>query len=189
MCPILDHDSLIPIQNYSYNKLLNVTISSMKAKAIFLIHSMDPVVLKRQAFQYLISQLQQKYYPEEHEFLKATPMSYSNVPSLVKELNFFLDKDGLIRSKERHTKCLSMDYDAINLVLISKNSPLTSLLVLDCHCRCKHLGVESTLNLLRQSGFWLPFARTFIKKTIKSCKVITTVLSSYQIPPSFQQIE
>ena len=91
-------------------------------------------------------------------------MSYSNVPSLVKELNLFLDKDGLIKSRGRHSKCLSMDYDAINPVLISKHSHLTTLLVLDSHVRCKHLGVESTLNLLRQSGFRLPYARTFIKK-------------------------
>ena len=80
-------------------------------------------------------------------------MSYSNVPSLVKELNLFLDKDGLIRFRGCHSKCLSMDYDSINPVLISKHSPLTSLIVLDCHCRCKNLGVESTLNLLRQAGF------------------------------------
>ena len=172
VCPVLDHDSLIPIQNYSsYNKLLNITISIMKAIANFCKTSADPVVQKRQAFQYLISQLQQKYYPEEYAFLKATPMSYSNVPSLVKELNMFLDKDGLIRSRGRHSKCLSMDYDAINPVLVSKHNHLTSLIVLDCHCRSKHLDVESTLNLLRQSGFWLPYARTFIKKTLKSCKV------------------
>ena len=163
MCPILDHDSLIPIQNFSYSKLINITISIMKAEQIFIKSSVDPVVLKRQVLQYLISHLQQKYYLEEYAFLIATPMSYSNVPSLVKELNLFLDKDGLIRSRGRHSKCLSMDYDAINPVLISKHCPLTALIVLDCHFRCKHLGVESTLNLLRLSGFWLPFARTLRK--------------------------
>ena len=143
----------------------------MKAKAKFCKTSVD-TILKRQAFHYLVSQLQQKYYPEELAFLKATPMSYSNVPSLVKELNLFFDRDGLIRSRGRHSKCLSMDYDAINPVLISKHSHSTKLLVLDSYVRCKHLGVESTLNLLRQSGFWLPYARTFIKKTLKSCKVL-----------------
>ena len=76
MCPILNHDLLIPIQNFSsYTKLINVTISIMKAEAIFMKRSVDPVVLKQQAFQYLISQLQQKYYLEENSFLIATPMS------------------------------------------------------------------------------------------------------------------
>ena len=37
------------------------------------------------------------------------------------------------------------------------------------HNTCKHLGVESTLNYVRQSGCWILQARQAIRKVIENC--------------------
>ena len=91
------------------------------------------------------------------------------MPPLIKSLNLFLDANGLLRSKGRISKCLALEYDTVNPLLLSKHSLFTLLLIKESQFKCKHLGVGSTLNHLRQSGFWLPSARTTIKKVIKQC--------------------
>ena len=66
----------------------------------------------------------------------------SSIPPLVRQLNLFLDDDGLIRSKGRFTIESS-------LILLPRHSRLTNLIILDCHHRQHHVGVGGTIVALR----------------------------------------
>ena len=59
----------------------------------------------------------------------------------------------------------------INPILIAKDHALTLLIIHDCHFRSKHLGIQTTLNKVRLSGFWIPKARQAVKKVISQCLI------------------
>ena len=39
------------------------------------------------------------------------------------------------------------------------------------HKRCKHLGIQATLNKIRLSGFWIPIVRQAVKSVISQCTI------------------
>ena len=49
---------------------------------------------------------------------------------------------------------------------MAKDHNLTELMIVEYHKRCKHLRIQSTLNKIRHSGFWIPRARQAVKKVI-----------------------
>ena len=91
------------------------------------------------------------------------------VPELVDRLDLFLDNKGLIRSKGRIGKTVIYDYDVVNPILLAKNHHLTNLIILFYHQRCKHLGIQSTLDAIRKAGFWITRMRQAVKKIIATC--------------------
>ena len=42
-------------------------------------------------------------------------------------------------------------------------------MIVEYHNRCKHLGIQSTLNKIRLSGFWIHRARQAAKKVTSRC--------------------
>lgn len=56
-------------------------------------------------------------------------------------------------------------------VLLPGFSHLTALIIMDCHVKCKHLGIAATLCKFRLSGFWVHKARQRIKAVISSCSL------------------
>ena len=177
--------NLVPFERHSsYTKLLSVTMAVMKAKNIFLKLPVNHDEIKNEAFQYLVSKMQSECFPEELTFLKSCPSNYHNVPTLVNNLNLFLDSKGLIRTRGRISNYSKFDFDSLNPVLLGKNHHLSKLIVRSSHFDSNHLGTESTLDRLRQSGFWLPQARHTIKKVLKEC-IICNKYNSRSFKTSF----
>jgi len=119
------------------------------------------------AKRYWLTVEQRKYFYEEFNFLEGKQPV--DAPVLVKNLNLFIDKDNLIRSKGRLSKCTSVSYDLNNPILLPKNSILTRLLVSNAHMFCKHLGTTPTLTALRKSGFWVPKGRVVVRSVLRKC--------------------
>jgi len=89
----------------------------------------------------------------------------------VKSLNLFLDENGLIRSKGRLAKCFKFNFDLCNPILLPKDCHLTALIVEYFHDKSLHLGVSSTLNSVRNAGFWIPHGRSAVKRVLNSCSI------------------
>jgi hypothetical protein len=155
----------------SFDRMMGVT-----ARLFFVAGLAKRVKLTRlqclsRAKDYWLKVEQSADYHKELDFL-SNPEN-RGVPPLVKDLNLFKDEGGLIRSRGRLHRCAHLPYDVINPVLLSRNSNLTTLIIRKCHEKCKHMGVNSTLNVLRNQGFWLPRARPKIKTVIKQCCLCT----------------
>lgn len=162
----------IPIINLAefscLHKLLSVTARLYECGSLLrkkVMTRFDSLALARK--YWLISE-QANYFSVELEFLKAEDNSIP-IPPLVRDLNLFLDPEGILRSRGRLSKCSHLSYEVMNPILIAGNSSFTDLIIEDTHKRCQHLGVSSTLNALRNSGFWLPRPRPQIKKVLKAC--------------------
>ena len=96
--------------------------------------------------------------------------------------------NSLLRSKGRLEKCLNLSYDQKNPIILHKNSFLTELIIWDSHLSCKHMGSSSTLVNVRQSGFWIPNARSVIKRILSqcvTCKKINSLAFRYPKPNDY----
>ena len=118
---------------------------------------------------HLLQVMQQQSFSEELAYLKDS--RNKKVPDLVNNLNLYLDKNHLLRSDGRIGKTRYFEDDIINPILLAKDHPLSSKIVEDCHRRCKHLGIQATLNLVRLSGFWIPRPYQSIKKILANCSI------------------
>ena len=61
------------------------------------------------------------------------------------------------------------DFEIVNPILLTKNHTLTKLVIEFYHKRCKHLGVQTTMNTVRSNGFWIPKMRQCIKNVLSNC--------------------
>ena len=113
--------------------------------------------------------MQKSSFIEKLNFLK-NPLN-KNPPDFVRNLNSFIDAGGLIKTGERLNKNEVYDYNLLKPILLSKKSQLTKLFILQAHEKCKHLGINSTLTMLRLNGFWCPKTKQCIKNTIGNCFV------------------
>ena len=181
-----DEINIINVKDYSsYSKLFSVTMKVFIAVNKFLSKDVVLAELKRSVFVYLFKSMQKECFNCEIEYLSNTPLNYNNAPKVVKDLNLFLDKDGLLRSKGRISKNLTLSYDAVNPVILSDNHHLTDLIIRDSHFSCKHLGVDSTINHLRQTGFWVLHARQCAKRVLKNCILCHKYNSrAFGLPPT-----
>lgn len=108
--------------------------------------------------------MQKQSFPTELAY-RQSPQG-KKVPELLKNLkNLFIDERRIIRTKGIIGKITTYDYEVINPVLLAKDHDLTELMIVEYHKRCKHLGIQSTLNKIRLSGFWIPRARQAVKKS------------------------
>ena len=93
------------------------------------------------------------------------------VPALVLNLDLFLDQNGILRSRGRISKCLYFNYDVHTPVLLPREHKFTSLLMNYYHLKVQHLGIGTTLNYLRELGYWIPKGRAAVKTEIGNCTV------------------
>ena len=174
---------LLPLDKYSdLNKLLRVT--SLVFKFIKKIRKLpfDAVLCRDEARIYLIKCAQRIHFCSEIEFLTSS-RDKTNVPPLVLNLNLFLDENFVLRSKGRLDKCNSCNYDLVNPIMLPKDNFLTELFIKEFHFKCKHLGVSSTLNSLRNHGYWLPKGRAVIKRVLSDCVTCKRINSfSFKYP-------
>jgi len=123
----------------------------------------------RSAQLYWINYVQHKWFDKEIEFLSKKSARSGPAPSLVKSLNLFLDENAVLRCKGRISKCMRFDYDLCNPVLLPKDCFFTSLIIRYFHNKCSHLGVSSTLNCVRNEGFWIVCGRSSVSKVLNKC--------------------
>lgn len=172
-------EPVIPVDKYSsLNKLIRVTsllirFIDLKCRKV----DSSPLNCRDRAKLYWLKYVQQNYFQPELKFFHSSVASES-VPPLVNNLNLFIDSVGLLRCKGRLSKCEHLTYDLQNPVLLPKDGFFTVLIVRDFHERCKHLGVNSTLNALRNNGFWLPKGRSVIKSVLSEC-IVCKKINSY----------
>ncbi|KAF2344414.1 Integrase catalytic core, partial [Trinorchestia longiramus] len=124
---------------------------------------------QNKAKSYWIRHEQLTKMPDVYSFLQNEDFS-KPVPPIVRDLNLFLD-DGLIRSRGRLNKCKYLPYELSSPILLPRDSHFTRLIIQDCHEKCVHLGVASTVNALRNQGYWIPKARVLVKEVVRECMV------------------
>ena len=56
----------------------------------------------------------------------------------------------------------------LSLILLPRHSPLTNLIILDCHHRHHHVGVGGTIVAL-YNRFWVPSACTETRRLLAKC--------------------
>ena len=120
------------------------------------------------ARKYVLQSVQSDSFSEEIKYLKDTKVSKS-IPPLVNQLDLFIDDSGLLRSRGRIAKTLYYDYDVINPIVLPTDNHVTNLLIKHYHLKCRHLGLQTTINAIRSSGFWIPRARQVVKKALSDC--------------------
>ena len=125
------------------------------------------------AIEYWVKIAQQEYFSKEIKFLTENTANVNvndkKVPSLVMNLNLFLDNNGILRSRGRISKCLYFDYNVHNPILLPKEHRFTSLFINYCHLKVQHLGIGTTLNYLRERGYWIPKGRAAVKTELSNC--------------------
>ena len=156
---------VVPFKQFSdLRMLIAVTAIAFKLRNRIKKVNEDPNLC---AVQHLIKAMQFESFPEELSYLH-NPTG-KRVPELVKHLNLFVDTEGIIRSEGRIGKSTMYEYEVLKPILLGKDHYLTELIIMDCHKRCKHLGIQTTLNKVRISGFWVPKARQMVKKVLSQC--------------------
>ena len=118
---------------------------------------------------YWIKIAQTENFSKEISFLKLQDKSNANIPTLVSNLNLFLDSNGILRSKGRISKCLYFNYDVYNPVLLLKGNKFTTLFIKHCHGKVQPIGTGTTLNYLREQGVWIPRGLIAVKVEINNC--------------------
>ena len=130
------------------------------------------------ALEYWVKIAQSEYFEKEIFFLNNNNNSNddgsnvnksNNIPPLVLNLNLFLDENGILRSKGRITKCLYFDYNVHNPILLPREHRFSTLLIRYCHSKVQHLGIGTTLNYLRELGYWIPKGRVAVKVVLGDC--------------------
>eukprot|EP00794_Sanderia_malayensis_P019755 gene19755-biopygen16404 len=121
---------------------------------------------------------QQLHYPQVYDYLAShSRRSASHIPPIIRQLHLFLDNDGLIRTKGR------FHVDS-SLILLSRSSRLTKLIVQDHNHRNHHIGVGGTLVALRQRC-WIPSARSITRQLLRTCITCRKVTGKpYLLPTS-----
>ena len=152
---------LVPFQKISkLTKLINI----VKLVVLFLIKKK---VLKKDimvklwgtsepleiAGYHLIHRMQEESFPTELSFLRGT--ADIKIPDRVRDLNLFLDSKGFLRSQGRMDNANAFNQDLIHPLLLGKQHPFTNLIIKFCHAKVQHLGVQPTLNRVREDGFRL----------------------------------
>ena len=117
--------------------------------------------LKVKAMTLFLRTEQRLYYPEVIRFFENHKVS-SKIPSIVLQMNLFMDTDSLIR-----VKCKFRN-DVCCPLLLPTNSHASVLVVRDIHQKNMHFVLYCTLRELRKN-FWLPKGFSTVSAILKQC--------------------
>ena len=179
VCTILVNstEKLLPIETHSsYKNLLGVYArvfqfvnklkDALKRKHDKFSHFECDEDSDRAATNFLIRSEQILHFEEAYRFFTKEGSSDNKLPSIIGQLNLFMDTDNLLRVGSKMTSNnLSNKYFPI---LLPKNSALTKLIIMHAHVKLGHSGVYSVLNQLRKQ-FWIPHCFSTVKKVLKQC--------------------
>ena len=135
----------------------------------------------------LVKLVQQEQYPTLCHYLKTA--SQNNVSAdiihFANQLGLYLDNNGIIRTHSR-LKNAEVKESVKYPILLPPKSPLTNLIIRQCHLANHHAGLNTVLVQLREE-FWLPKARQQIKHVVYNCmhcrKLLRAPLSLPPAPP------
>ena len=113
------------------------------------------------ALVHIISRDQHKYFANVFEYFERGLCNVKDIPDIVNKFNLFIDDQGLIRVKGK------LKHKHFPL-LLSNESPLTELIILDIHHKLAHSGCYSVLAELRRHYF-IPKHFSMVKKCLKQC--------------------
>lgn len=116
---------------------------------------------------HLIAMTQKACYPNEYMALSAK----NSIPaaSSIRNLNPFLDSEGLIRSCRRLTRSPGLTYNEKHPIILPYSCRLSKLLVAFVHSVTLHGGNQLVLRVLR-AQYWIPKVKNLVKATINQCK-------------------
>ena len=120
--------------------------------------------LNRTALSKLIETEQKICYPEIFEYFESGKEYIKNLPSLITQLNLFLDSNGILRVKAK------FDSPSLMPILLPKESKLTDLIIRFNHESLGHVGVYQVLKELRKS-YWITHYFSAVRKVLKRCIV------------------
>lgn len=95
------------------------------------------------------------------------PRCIKEIPEMVSRLNLYIIVDGLIRVRSKFGRIKDGKL-AIFPILLAKDSILTGMYIIYCHCKLFHAGCYSLLNEVRRQ-VWIPHHFSVVKRTLKSC--------------------
>ena len=151
-------------------KFINKLKMKLKAKNP---EKFDHISVKENNYDFLeeiqeiiIKRDQQCQYKEIFNYLN-NPRQAENAPDIVNNLNIYLDEKGLLRVKGKK-KDFSKEINKKFPLLLSKDSRLTKLLILDYHEKYLHSGCYVILSKMRKK-FWIPHYFSVVRKSLKSC--------------------
>ena len=179
--PLSTINDLIKIENYSsfyfvvkiIEKVL-VFINKLKSK----VKSKKPNIYEnlkvkesgffKESMKKLLILEQSKYYSDVFNYFSLTRNKF-DAPDIVYKLNLFVDTDGLIKVKGKchYLKTSKYKIDSFP-ILLSSDSYLTKLIILNIHEKTAHSGKYVVLNELRRK-FWIPRCFSIVKKQLRNC--------------------
>lgn len=126
-----------------------------------------------------IRYFQEKYFEKELQYLQSDKKVWR--PSLVSQLDLYLDESRIIRSRGRLQNA-NMPESAKFPILIPKYSVLAKLIIQSVQEHIFHFGVDSTIAHLTQQ-YWIPSIRPQVKAICRSCvKCRKDSGPSYRLP-------
>jgi len=137
----------------------------------------SPSVADLQHAEYIIlTAVQNTYLGKELEFYrKINPKNqaesckkYRQKENHLYKLDPFIGEDGIMRVGGRLNKS-SLSEATKNPIILPKNSKISIRIAECCHQKVKHSGRTSTLNEIRQRGFWLINSNTIVRSIIHHC--------------------
>ena len=184
----VEETKIFDLEKYSSLNRLLMTVA-LVFKFIQLLRGKFSNILscRESAKSFLIRYVQKEHFHDEIRFLQSESKT-DKIPILVNNLNLFMCENQILRSRGRLNKCNEIQYDLMNPIMLPKNSNLTHLFILDFHEKCMHLGVNTTLNRLRNSGFWVAKGRAVIKTVLSKCficKKLNAFAFKYPKPTDF----
>ena len=100
---------------------------------------------------YLIKTMQKESFCRELSFLHDSTKSKTS--NLVKNLNVFLDQEGILRMDGKIANFKRYGYEVKYPLLLGKHHPYTELLINEFHQQSNHLGISTTIAKISMAGF------------------------------------
>ena len=95
-------------------------------------------------------------------------MPISNISNLVKQLNIYKDKNGLLRLCNKFERFHKDGKTCYFPILLPKDSRITELIIRDLHVKLAHSSLYVLLNEMRKR-FYIPRFFSVVKKVISNC--------------------
>ena len=119
------------------------------------------------ALNYILKCEQAIQFSDVLLYFNSPNSSTMSIPNLVKQLNVFIDGNGILRVGSKMLKGSSgpIKYCPI---LLPKSGNLTDRIILNMHKELHHSGIYCVLSQLRKK-FWIPCIFSVVKKTLQTC--------------------
>ena len=122
--------------------------------------------LHESAFKKVILRDQREHFQPIFDYFNSAQKRLLDIPPLVSQLNAFIDSDGIVRVKSKVVRW--SDRQQGFPILLSDNSLLTKLVIMNTHHTLSHQGIYPVLSQLRRE-FWIPKWFSTVRSVLKSC--------------------